>query len=80
MHAIVTTILKLAHNYRQDGREMTFYTTHPLDVIVKDHCYSSYEVLSVQLEIVSMTKFIHLRDPDGSISSKQQHDHGYEMR
>ena len=24
MHAIVTPILKLAHNYRHDGREMTF--------------------------------------------------------
>ena len=24
MHAILTPILKLAHNYRHDGREMTF--------------------------------------------------------
>ena len=28
MHAIVTPILKMAHNYRQDGREMTFCITH----------------------------------------------------
>ena len=30
MHAIVTPILTLAHNYRHDGREMTFYTTHQI--------------------------------------------------
>ena len=28
MHAIVTRILKLVHKYHQDGREMTFNTTH----------------------------------------------------
>ena len=28
MHAIVAPILKLAHKYHHDGREMKFYTTH----------------------------------------------------
>ena len=28
MLAIVTPILTWAHNYRHDGREMTFYTAH----------------------------------------------------
>ena len=28
MYTIVTLILKLAHTYRHDGREMTGYTTH----------------------------------------------------
>ena len=28
MHAIVTHILKLAHYYCQNGREMPFYTSH----------------------------------------------------
>ena len=30
MHAIMTLIFTLVLNYRHDGREMTFYTTHPL--------------------------------------------------
>ena len=29
MHAIVIHILKLVHTYHNDGREMTFYITHP---------------------------------------------------
>ena len=32
MNFIVTPILKLVHNYRHDGQEMTFHTTHRVQV------------------------------------------------
>ena len=52
MHAIVKPILTLVHNYRHDGREMTFYTTHlqPLHIPPSD----SQPIWGLELHLIDV--------------------------